>query len=165
MIGFLGIFSRHDLPPIYERLIELAASDDLDVSTAACRALRIARNHFIHPLVLKLVENGRTDGDVIRMLARNYQPTDHLLIESLLKKQNDEDILHWQCHAAVEVFEVNADADALQSMLLVYERCRCSICRWAAVKVLLRAGNIPSWMLEECQYDSSEDIRELAVKK
>jgi hypothetical protein len=83
------------------------------------------------------------------------------LLESLLSSQHDEDDFHSMAHSAVNVFKANSNADALLSMLQIYERVRCSICRLGAVEVLIRCESVPQWMLAECRHDSNSDIRAL----
>ena len=164
LLAYLRIFARSRFPLDPQRLIELAADDNTEIATASRRALQHIQHDSVRLYAMKVIEQGKGDGDVVRLLALNYAAGDERVIESLLIAQTDEDELHWMCHAAVKVFEANVGAELLPSLLQVYERCRCSICRAEAVEVLMARKLIPEWMAEECRYDSSEDIRKAVAQ-
>ncbi len=161
--AYLRIFRNRAFPLEHHRLIQLAHSSNSELRTAALRALRHVKDQSVRTFAVDRMMRGHGGGDVVRLLAKNFAPNDERLIESALERPADEDESHWIAHAAVEVFEANLMADAMPSMLAVYERCRCSICRAAAVKVLIGRRNAPSWMLEESLFDSDPHIREMAA--
>jgi hypothetical protein len=53
-------------------------------------------------------------------------------------------------------------ADAVPVLLALYEHGPCTNCRMDAVEMIRRLGALPDWLLEECRYDPSEDLREAA---
>ena len=163
LFAYLRIFALRTFPGLPQRLVKLSTSQDTKVATAARRALRFIHHDDVRGLATKLIQQGKADSDVVALLTRNFSAGDERTIESLLVTQTDEDELHWLCHAAVTVFEGNATAEVLSPLLQVYERCRCSNCRAAAIKVLIARDVIPEWLVEECRFDSNEDIRKMMV--
>jgi hypothetical protein len=62
---------------------------------------------------------------------------------------------------AVKVLESHPDADCSKLGPMVYAITPCGSCRYYAGRLLHNRRIAPSWMLEECRYDSVEDIRHL----
>ena len=162
LLAYLHIFHFSPFPLNPHRLIELAKTNDEDIARASRRALRHIRDDSVRTLGLELIDQNETVSDGVRLLVKNYADNDHLLIESLLAKQSNEDDFHWSAHAAIDVFKTNPTAQALSSMLEIYERCRCSLCRKGLVKLLMERRNIPAWMLAECLRDSYDETRKVA---
>lgn len=162
LVAYLRLFSLRPFPLDHQRLVELAASANADVATASRRALRHLQSKAVRTLALDLLRQGTANSDVLRLLVKNYGRDDHMLIESMLDRQQSEDDFHWTAHAVVHVFEANPQASALTSLVKVYENCRCSICRSGAVKIMVDRHIIPPGILKECKYDSYEDTRRIA---
>jgi len=162
LLAYLRIFNLRAFPLKHERLIELATSQNSDVATASRRALRHVQSDLVRKLALDLIRAGGTDSDAIRLLVKNYGADDHILIESALDRQANENDFHWTAHRAVDVFRANPQAPALAPLLKIYEKCRCSLCRNGAVKIMVERRIIPPPILEECLHDSNEDIRQIA---
>lgn len=160
MLAYLRVFNLRPFPLDSRRLVELAAAGGEEVRTAALRALRHVRDDAVRAYAVDRLSRAGAGGDEVRLLETNFREGDERRIELLLDGQVDEDDFHWTAHAAVEVYEHNPQADAVPSMLAVYERCRCSICRLGAVEVLVRRQQTPAWMLDECRHDANPDIRE-----
>jgi hypothetical protein len=161
--AYLRVFDRRAFPLDPRRLVELAAAGGGETGTAALRALRHLRDDAVRSFAVDRLARADAGGDEVRLLVNNFRGGDERRIESLLDRQADEDAFHWPAHAAVDVFEANPQAEAGPSMLGVYERCRCSICRMGAVEVLLRRQEVPAWMLAECRHDSNPHVREAVV--
>ncbi|HUO10203.1 MAG TPA: hypothetical protein VM008_17990 [Phycisphaerae bacterium] len=162
LVAYLRIFDRRRYPLDHERLIQLAKGVNEEAAIASCRALRHVKDESVRALAIDMMDAGRGVGDAVEMLVLNYVGGDEQRIEKLLAAQcNDEDF-HWCGHAALHLFEANVEAEAVGTMMLIYERGRCSNCRTGAVRVLMGRGVIPEWMVEECLFDSSEEVREAA---
>jgi len=124
--------------------------------------LRHVQSDLVRELALDLIRAGGADSDAIRLLVKNYGADDHILIESALDRQANENDFHWTAHRAVDVFRANPQAPALAPLLKIYEKCRCSLCRKGAVKIMVERRIIPPPILEECLHDSNEDTRQIA---
>jgi len=163
LLAYLRIFNLRPFPLMHERLIELSTSQNGDVARASRRALRHVQSNLVRALALDLIRGDRADNDAVELLVKNYGPEDHILIESLLDGQTNEDNFHWVAHAAVHVFKANSQAPALTSLLKIYERCRCSLCRKGAVTIMVERRIIPPPILQECKHDSYEYTRGIAL--
>ena len=164
LLAYVRIFAWRAFPLDPQRLIHLACSNNEKLARAAKRALQHVQCSAVRELAIHLIREGQVDGNVIKLLARNYQAGDDLRIEFLLANAAGEDQFHGIAQAAIRIFEDNPDAEVLPSLLRVYEQCRCSLCRMGAVTVLMTRGLIPGWMLAECRYDSDRETRERARK-
>lgn len=160
LLGYVRIFALRRFPLDPGRLVQLARSPDERMAFEARVALRHVKDGGVRSLALRLIGDGQCGGDVLRLLERNFLPGDERLIESTLAAQPDEEAFHDVAHSAVDIFRANADGDPSAAMLRVYEDCRCSIGRSGAVDVLLARRLAPSWMVDECKYDSDQHIRE-----
>lgn len=161
LAAILGIFAVKPFPLDPRRLIELAASEWTEVSTAAQRALRHVQHPSVRTFAIDLLSAGGGDGDVVRLLANNYADGDDQFILAALDRSTTEDDFHWTANAALSVFETNPAADAMPSVLRIYEACRCSICRMGAVECLIVRKQTPEWMASECCHDSNAELRRL----
>jgi hypothetical protein len=159
LLAYLRIFDRQSFDLNPQLLIRLAASEKGEITTAARRALRHIRDGTVRDFAVEMIQQGRADSDVAAILEPNYIAGDHKLLESLLDSRTDEDEFHWMAHSVLNVFRADDESDAGPSMLKIYERCRCSLCRMGAVKLLKSRKSAPSWMLEECRYDSNLELR------
>lgn len=162
LVRYLRIFSRTPLPDFDERLIELTTHEHGDVCEWATKALAGNRNPVVRAFALKRLESGLSDGGTIALFKCNYEPGDHHLLESAVAPAGDPADMHDLCWALLDVFSENAVPDGAGLMAFAYEHTPCSTCRERAVARLLTFGRAPPAMIEECRFDSNEDIRELA---
>ena len=162
-LAYLRIFNLRAFPLNSERLVQLARRGNRDMAFASIRALRHIQDESVRQLALDLMDKGPAEGDAIQLLENNFVQGDEACIAPVLDgaTNNDEDF-HSVTRAALGLFENNPDADALPSMLAVYERCTCGLCRNGAVRILMDRRKMPGWMLQECHYDSNEETREAA---
>jgi hypothetical protein len=162
LVAYLRIFNRRRFPLDHGRLIQIARGVDGEAAIASCRALRHLKDESVRELAIEMMDAGRGVGDAVEMLVLNYVGGDEQRIEKLLAAQGNDEDFHWCGHAALHLFEANVEAEAVGTMMLMYERGRCSNCRTGAVRVLMGRGVIPEWMVEECLFDSSEEVRDAA---
>lgn len=76
--------------------------------------------------------------------------------------EQEEWQFHWLGHGALAVFEANPAAEAVNALLRIYELDPCSQCRGRCFDLLQVLGKLPTWMIQECLYDASENLREKA---
>ncbi|MGC8540799.1 MAG: hypothetical protein ACP5QA_09245 [Phycisphaerae bacterium] len=162
LVAYLRIFSHRAFPLDNKRLIDLARSPNKEVAAAARRSLRLLRSEAIRELAVEIIRGGDHTEGSIPLLIKNYREGDHLLIESLLEAATNEEDFHWAARDSLDVFTANPQAPALRSLLDIYDKCRCSICRHGGVKILADRRILPSLIHEECRFDSYEDTREIA---
>ena len=161
-IAYARMFSRREFPLAPDKLLRMAQSSNDDLASAAISALEHLQDPRIRTLALELMEKRRRIHGTLALLARNYLPGDHVLIESQLATDCDEDEYHSLAGGALDVFCAQPVQEALGSLLMLYERIRCSICRLSAVKILAKQGIMPDWMAAECLHDSDKETRGLS---
>ena len=161
---YLWLFASRPFPLDPDRLLELAQSENWPVARDATSVLEKVTHPSIRSAAMERLARGSRDFDALRFLVKNPGAGDQSLIEDILDRPTDEDALETAAHAAADYFEANRGPDPTPSMLKVYERCRCSLARTSAVKILLDRRTIPAPILEECCFDSYDDTRELARK-
>lgn len=164
LLGILAVFQRRAFPLDPARLIELAASDRDEIGTSARRALRHIQSESVRALALDRLSRTGAGGNDVLLLVKNYRAGDESMIASLLDRTAGDDAFHSIANDAIKVFEHNSEADAIPSLLRIYERGRCGLCRHSAVKLLLTRQQAPEWMLAECRYDSDPDTRALVMQ-
>ncbi len=160
--AYLRIFRNRQFPLPHDRIISLVTDDDEELASAALNVLSNITDRSVRDLALKLVEAERFPAGrwdlVVALLARNYQPGDYSIIERLLRTEQDQDKFHWLGMDVMDVFEANPLAEGEESLLMLYERGRCTLSRERSVELLHGLGLLPEWMLEECHYDANFDL-------
>lgn len=157
LLAYLRIFNFRAFPLGHDRLVWLAKSENVEIATAAKRALRHIQSDLVRALALDLIRADPSDSDGVHLLEKNYSPADHTIIESLLDIQKTDDDFHWIARAAIHVFKANPQSVALASLLKVYEYGRCSLCRKGAMNIMTERQITPLAILEEYKYDSYAD--------
>jgi hypothetical protein len=161
LLSYVRIFDGRRFPLDPQRLMDLARSDDRDMSWAALKALWHVDHPGLRDLAMELLEKRICDG-VLGLVAHNYSEGDHARIEAVLCENWNEEQVHSVGYDLREVFEENETPDCQRLMLWVYEHTPCALCRHHAVRILLTNEVAPAWMIRECCYDSDEETRALA---
>jgi len=156
----LRVFSNRALPQFDFRLIDLCQHLDEDVQRWAFNALAKTCHASIRKSALEQLEIEAT-ASVVKLFIENFEEGDEKRILAATKLPEDVDQLHWLLMNIIEVLEKNPAADSSQLAVIAYASTPCENCRCRAAELLQRQGFIPLWMVEECQYDSNEEIRVL----
>lgn len=159
---YLRAFTRKEMPRITERLFELAESQDTDVRWLSVRALSNTSDSRVREFAIRLLKREPARVDALEMLARNYEPGDHLLVESVLPTEGDNDAIHSAVLDVKKISHHAKDPNLARCLLWVYEISPCATCRQEAIKELLKVGRAPQEMLQECLWDCLQDTRKLA---
>ncbi len=161
---YLRLFWKRDFPKLPADLVKLAHSDNDRVAHAAVRALSRIGHPEVRSLALELVSDGKRGADGILLLKSNWQHGDIALIERVLAAVGDDDFeFHNLGTSILEVFDHApvSPAERERTLLELYERNPCSVCREEVVTKLLASERIPAWMAEECRYDAVPEITAL----
>lgn len=156
---YLRVFSRRAMPVFDPAMLRCAEHDNPDVRELAHRALSNCAHPEVRRLAIERLRAGRVLEGELKLLKKNYQPGDAVVIERVLQVPEDLDQLHGLIFDLVEVFRSNRVAELAKVMLFVYEESPCSNCRFNAVKCLVDTMKAPDWLLAECRHDSSDEIR------
>lgn len=150
-------------------ILEDTRSVDEKLRSTAWQALENLR----HPAVRDFAHNNAAKSnrtfENFALLVTNYIPEDAMLLESILKelisKKNWDDV-----HAAgmdiYRAFRENSGIPHPKHLLpILYEYNPCSFCRESALVYMSKHRMLTKEMLEECQFDSNDDIRKMATKR
>ena len=129
-------------------------------------AARVLSNHSL-PGVRTCGLEALARGDVVvahEILTRSAQVDDVEVLVAALQPVDDSDEEHAICYGILDLFKHSPEVRDARLALYVYERTPCSQCREKALCFLVRSHTAPAWLLEECAYDGSKDVRELVER-
>lgn len=159
----LHLFRERVFPLPIERLLELARGRDEDISEAARWALGNLADPRVRALALELWEVETPPLVALHLLRNNFAPGDYARIERLVSSDMDADEYHTLGFLACKLIETNPGPDARPTLLALYERGPCALCRHHAVELLLSLGPLPPWMQAEGRWDADGETRSLVA--
>ena len=165
----LEAFSWCPYPDDPQPIIKDAESECEELQNAAWRALENIR----HPAVRAFAINNATSGihtpENFALLVTNYAPEDADLLEELLREliaAKDWDDVHAAGLDIYRAFYKDSGISHPKHLLpLLYEYNPCSFCRESALVYMSKHRMLTKEILEECLYDSNDDIRRMAAKR
>ncbi len=169
----LELFANRDCADLLdaETVILDAKSEDCGLRDAAFRVLAHMHGEAVRRFALELWRHGARPGDVIDMLANNYQAEDHdrltALVRALPVTYRERDVSwHGAFLAILDLLERRGVKRPPKELLwYMYEHTLCSCCREYILREMARRRMLTKELLQECQYDCSEAVREYAFEK
>ena len=165
----LAAFSVCPYPHDPQPILEDTQSDYEALQTAAWRALAPIRHPAVREFALNNARSGIRTSENFALLTTNYLPQDGDLLESLLWEliaQRDWDAVH---AAGMDIFRAFYEDSGIPHpkhlLPILYEYTPCSYCRESALEYLAKHRMLTKEILEECLFDSNEDIRLFAKKR
>ena len=166
--GLLRAFWRENYPGDHEKLIEYAASECEALSAAAKEALLSCRSETVYRYARECLQNDRSDAAAIGILLLNYRKEDKKLLLSVLSElkidRGSESGWHGVVMQILEVYDRGVRLPR-EFFAFVYENSLCSCCRYHAVLFMGKRRWLSPQMIEECRYDSNDDIVAYVMKK
>ncbi|GER90223.1 hypothetical protein KDW_43850 [Dictyobacter vulcani] len=160
--GHLSIFRMRRFPLGHEKILQLAQSTDKTIVNLAIQALAHLQHPDIRTLAYQLTEASPGDSDALYLLGNNYYPEDYQFIEEIIRHAPEEE-LHSAAIRTIDIFTNHPTINNLKALTEIYERVPCAYCRKKAIHLLIEQDIFPIWMMEECLYDSNEDIQKLIL--
>lgn len=165
----LEAFSWCPYPDDPQPIIEDTNSACEEVQNAAWRALENIRHPAVHTFTLNNAANEIRTPENFALLATNYVPEDGKLMEELLRElitKKDWDSFHTAGMDIYRAFREGSGIPHPKHLLpILYEYNPCSFCRETALVYISKHRMLTEEMLEECQFDSNDDIRKMAAKR
>lgn len=151
-------------------VIEDSMSNNPALQKNAFRALEYMKDDTIHDYALELLQKDGASDNIIYMLANNYRKEDYDLLVSMVKKlpvtYHEKISWHGPYSAVLDMFEKGGAKHPPKELLpYLYEHTLCSFCREYTLREMSRRRMVSRQLLEECQYDCNDEIREFAVKR
>jgi hypothetical protein len=160
--AWLFVFSQRAMPRFEPRVLELLHSEDGDVSLQAHVALGHVEHAEVRRVAIERLESGRCDWQTVSLLISNYRHEDEPLLVRSLPDRGDREALHELARAVNKLIAKHGTAAESRLLAWSYDHAGCTNCREDCVKKILELGCAPAAILDECRFDSSADIRELA---
>jgi hypothetical protein len=165
----LSAFSCCSYPDDPYSIIEDIHSNCEELQNAAWRALENIRHQAVREFALNNVDKGIRTPENFALLATNYIPEDGKLMEELLREmisQKDWDGVHAAGMDIYRTFRKESGIPHPKHLLpLLYEYNPCSFCRESALVYISKHRMLTEELLEECQFDSNDDIRKMVAKR
>lgn len=156
-------------PGMPQPVIEDTKSDCVRLRDAAWRVLENLREPSVRAFALENVEKGIRTPENFAILVTNYLPEDEKILRDLLDEMiaaKDWDGVHAAGLDIYRVFDEDIDTTNLKCVLpLLYEYNPCSCCRESALVYMSKHRMLTKEILEECRFDSNDDIRRYVLKR
>ena len=150
-------------------ILEDTGSDCEGLRNVAWQALENVRHPAVRAFALDNTEKGHRTPEIFALLVTNYEPKDGALLEELLRDMiaaKDWDGVHSAGMDIFRTFYKDSGIPHPKHLLpLLYEYDPCSFCRESAIQYMSRHRMLTKQILEECLFDSNEDIRRYAAKR
>lgn len=156
-------FRERIFPLPIDRLLDLARGRDEDVSEAAQRALGNLTDPRVRVLALELWEAETPPLGVLDLLRNNFAPGDYARVERMVSGDMPAEEYHSLGIMTRKLIEANPAPEAIPTLLALYERGRCTLCRCSSVELLLSLGPLPPWVRAEGRYDADSETRSLVT--
>ncbi len=165
----LCVFACCPYPDAPQPLMQDTYAACEELQNAAWRALENVRHPAVRQFALDNIHKGIRTPENFAVLATNYVPQDAKLTEELLREmiaKKDWDGVHAAGMDIYRAFCENSGIPHPKHLLpLLYEYNPCSCCRQSALVYMGRHRMLEQEMLEECLYDSDDEIRSYARKR
>ena len=145
---------------IHKDIIEYSKSEHYELSESAIYALTNCRSDDVHDFALSILDSDRKI-HAIEMLLMNYRPEDDERLFSDIQnyKIDYDDAYNWHSVTGKIVTVYFSGVKLPRKYIMhVYNNTLCSYCRANAVESLSKRGMLTDEMIEECRYDSNDDI-------
>lgn len=166
-LAHLRIFARRRFPLDVNVLVALADVEEDRVGIAAMKALAQIPHGASRELAFRLVKaRSSARGEVIEVIAQNFEPGDHEIVLRWLEEEGDDQVLHSMGMDLMPFWEQHPNEKTEARMLRApYESGPCSFCREGAVSRLIELGALPEELRAECEWDANDEIRDLVRAK
>ena len=159
----LRLFSDKPFPGDLTRVIALTDHSNSELSSLAAAALEHAINPKVRELALKFASEQRHPRSAVAMLNTNFQRGDEKIVEEVVSVELNDFELHSVDFTVREFFKAHPEADCEATLLYLFEKNPCSLCRDGELEILLKAGKrIPERILKIAAWDCNSDTRESA---
>lgn len=162
LLKYLRLFLYRPYPLDAEDLFMFVGTHNRYVTATTLSVLKEIENHKVREFALRHIVDKQFIGRAVGLLTHNFQDDDWTLIERISEQRLDKEDYHDLEWSVQDVFKENPDPTAAQTLLNIYEYGPCTTCRRRILLMLKSIDAITPKIQEECLYDASEDIRNLA---
>ena len=150
-------------------IMEDTESEWEELRNTAWRALENIRHPAVRAFAINHAKSGVCTPENFALLVTNYVPKDADLLEEVLRERiaaKEWDDVHAAGMGIYRAFYKDSGIPHPKHLLpLLYEYNPCSDCRESAIAYMSKHRMLTMELLEECLYDSNDDIRRMAEKR
>ena len=165
----LKVFSCRPYPGDPHVIIEDTQSDCAQLQHAAWQALELIRHPVVRTFAINNARSGMRTPENYALLVTNYTPNDAKMLEALLLEQIDAKAWDYVHAAEIDIFRAFYKDSGIPHpkhlLPILYEYTPCSYCRESALEYMSVHRMLTKAILEECLFDSNDDIRRMAAKR
>ncbi len=162
--NLLRVFLDRPLPRFDSRLISLCGHSDENVQRRAFNVLCQNSHPLIRAYAISAIREQTPGIPAVGFLVKNFEQGDEQRILDHVELPEDPSVRHWMLMDLIKILEENESADSSKLGQIAYFHNPCQMCRFYAVQLLFRDGNVPTWLAEECRFDAEEECGSLAVE-
>lgn len=158
----LLVFVARSLAAFDERFLALCEHPSQSVRCRAMRAIGEYSSPRVRALALSRLDATRFDSydHAVWLFRNNYEPEDPARLLSFFARPQRSLDEHEIAFDFLEVFDKNPDPRLVPLVEQIYEATPCVHCRERAVERLVEERLAPEWLVEECRFGASAEIRE-----
>ena len=159
--ALLHTFIFVDFPLDIELLFPYLRSADAHLCEVSAKTLSRFKDERIHALALQLFDSGQIE-NALALLKSNFEIEDEALIRKHVLRSKR--VTYNMTVSIINIYEKNKSNTCGDILLHFYKNVECTHCRSNIVEMMINNGVNPHNVLEECQYDSYKETRELVKK-
>lgn len=158
--NMLRVFRNIDFPGDIELLMMYTQSDCERLHDTAIDALERFKDDRVHNFAVKLLTEGNLEAG-LPLLITNWRKSDEKLIrKQVLSKR----VTHFMQMSLRDIYLKHRSNSCGDILEYIYEKGECTYCRSRLVEIMVKNHVIKENILRECQFDSYDDTRRLAVR-
>lgn len=161
---YLMVFCRVKFPYDYQPILRLAKAKNRKKDKLvrfAARSLQFFTENDIRQFALKILSETKNPDDYIDLLIGNYQTGDWALLQSIAKKQRNDDVVHSLGSSYIDIYRANPTTECKKPLEVIYRKMNCGLHRYDLVQLLIDNNVLSDKIRSEIQFDSNEETRKL----
>ncbi len=159
--ALLHVFSFVAFPLDIDLLLPYSVSDNDSLREITIKVLSCIKDKRIHAFAIQLFNDMKVE-NVIKLLEANFEVDDEALIRKHIV--HSKRVTHGLIVSITDIFGEHKSNTCGDILLHLYKNAECTHCRYKVVETMINNNVIPEKILIECQHDSYEDTRKLAVE-
>lgn len=164
---YLKVFARIKYPYDYKVFLNIVQNEKKHknrVVELACEALGHFQASEIRKLAIKKLQETFNPSVYLPLLVSNYKKNDFTLMEEIISRHTDFDVIHSLAWSFIEIYSKNKTKECKEPLEKMYGKLNCGMHRYDIIKILHENNVLSEQILKEIEYDSYESIREFYHK-
>jgi hypothetical protein len=161
---YLRIFTCVPFPMGFEPLIKYALARNAKIRWQGIQALSLFKDKQIRQLAIARLQRGKSAGEYLKLLEKNFIASDNRLIFKTLTQSSNIYSFHHIGNIVQDIYMENRTRGCQSALLEIYNRGTCSICRKAAINIMIDNKVLPKDLKREIQFDNFMQWEESIIK-